>query len=245
MRLLRSMLFAAGMWLVMMIIVPLAFLLLPFPFALRFGFISQWARFTVWWLAVTCKVHYEISGRENIPAANGIVLCKHQSTWETLVLQQIFPQQVWLLKKELLWVPVFGWALAMLEPIAISRRSGRQAIQQLIKQGKHKLAQGRWVVIYPEGTRIPPGKRGRYALGGAVLSARSDYAIIPVAHNAGEFWARRKFIKQPGTIKMIIGPPIKPAGRKAAEINAEVEAWIEGQMQNITHPDFLAAEKAG
>jgi len=239
--LLRSMLFALGSWSSLLLIGPLGMLTWPLSFNTRFRVISQWARFNVWWLEKTCNVHYEVIGRENLPAGNAIVLCKHQSTWETLVLQQILPPQVWLLKRELLWVPVFGWALALLEPIAIDRGAGRKAVRQLIKQGQRKLDQGRWVVIYPEGTRTAPGQRGRYALGGAILAEHSGYPVVPIAHNAGEFWPRRAFIKRPGTIKLVIGPVIETAGRKAQDINAEVEAWIEGQMAQITAPVFLSA----
>ena len=234
MRVLRSLLFALGMWLALLVIAPLGLLTWPLSFTARFHVISQWARFNVWWLEKTCAVHYEISGRENIPSGNGIVMCKHQSTWETLILQQIFPAQVWLLKRELLRVPLFGWALALLEPIAIDRGAGRRALQQLIEQGIQKLAAGRWVIIYPEGTRTAPGTKGRYAPGGAMLAERSGYPVIPIAHNAGEFWPRRGFIKYPGTIQLVIGPAIETRGRKAQAINAEVEAWIEGQMERIT-----------
>jgi len=234
MLLIRSALFALGMWLSLLVIAPLGMLSWPLPFESRFRIISQWARFNVWWLEVCCGVHYQISGREHIPAGNGIVLCKHQSTWETLILQQVFPAQVWLLKRELLWVPLFGWALALLEPIAIDRNAGRKAIRQLIDQGIQKLQAGRWVIIYPEGTRTAPGTKGHYAPGGAMLAERSAYPVIPIAHNAGEFWPRRGFIKYPGTIRMVIGPPIETRGRKAQDINAEVERWIEGQMERIT-----------
>lgn len=231
---LRSLLFALGMWSALMIIAPLSMLTWPLSFARRYALISQWARFNVWWLTVTCGVRYEISGLENIPSGNAIILCKHQSTWETLILQQIFPSQVWLLKRELLWVPLFGWALALLEPIAIDRGAGRKAIRQLIDQGRRRLAQGRWVVIFPEGTRMPPGQRGQYAPGGAILAEHSAYPVLPIAHNAGECWPRRTFIKRPGTIKLVIGPLIETKGRKARDINADVEAWIEGQMAVIT-----------
>ena len=234
MLLIRSSLFALGMWLSLLVIAPLGMLSWPLPFESRFRIISQWARFNVWWLEKCCGVHYRINGREHIPAGNGIVLCKHQSTWETLILQQVFPAQVWLLKRELLWVPLFGWALALLEPIAIDRHAGRKAIRQLIDQGMKKLQAGRWVIIYPEGTRTAPGTKGHYAPGGAMLAERSGYPVIPIAHNAGEFWPRRGFIKHPGTISMVIGPAIETRGRKAQDINAEVESWIEGQMERIT-----------
>lgn len=231
---LRSFLFAVGMWLSTLVIAPLSLLTWPLPFTQRYRYISQWARFNIWWLKISCRLDYQVEGREHIPARNAIVLCKHQSAWETLALQQIFPIQVWLLKRELLWLPFFGWGLAMLEPIAINRKAGRTAVRQLIDQGKQRLAAGRWVVIYPEGTRIAPGKKGRYAPGGAILAEHSGYPVVPVAHNAGEFWPRHGFLKKPGTIRLVIGPVIPSQGRTAAAINAEVEAWIEGQMTRIS-----------
>ena len=206
----------------------------PFPFRVRYGVISQWSRFNLWWLKVCCNLSYVVEGRSNIPADNGIVLCKHQSAFETLVLQQIFPPQVWLLKRELLWIPFFGWGLALLEPIAINRRSARQALRQLLEEGARRLAHGRWVVIFPEGTRVAPGQKGKYAPGGAMLAERTGRPVIPVAHNAGEFWPRRGFIKRPGTIKIVIGEAIESRGRDAAGINAAAERWIEGKMLEIS-----------
>ncbi len=235
---LRSLLFSTGMLTSTMVIATLAMLTLPLPFDYRFRFISQYARFNVWWLKATCGIGFVVRGQEHISAENGIVMCKHQSTWETLILQRLFPSQVWVLKRELLWVPFFGWALALLEPIAIDRGAGRKAIKQLVTQGKAKLAQGRWIVVYPEGTRTPPGVRGRYALGGAILAEHSGYPVVPIAHNAGEFWPRRRFIKSPGTIQVVIGPAIQTRGRKAQAINQEVEDWIEGVMAEITDPRF-------
>jgi 1-acyl-sn-glycerol-3-phosphate acyltransferase len=231
---LRSLLFTLGMWVSTVVIATLAMFTAPLPFTARFRFIAQYARFNVWWLEKTCNIRYEVSGREHIPAANGIVLCKHQSAWETLALQLIFPAQVMLLKRELLWIPFFGWALALLEPIAIDRSAGRKAMKQLIEQGKKKLAAGRWVIIYPEGTRTAPGSRGKYAPGGALLAQYSGYPVVPVAHNAGEFWPRRSFLKRPGTIRLVIGPVIDPRGLKAQAINQQAEDWIEGVMAEIS-----------
>lgn len=229
----RSLLFACGMALSTLVFAPLAVLTFPFPFRVRYRFITQWARFNLWWLERTCRLRYRVVGRENIPAGNAIVFCKHQSAWETLALQNIFPPQVWLLKRELLWIPFFGWGLAMLEPIAIDRRSGRKAVTQLLEQGRKRLADGRWVIIFPEGTRVPPGQTGRYGIGGAVLAAQTGYPVVPVAHNAGEFWPRRSFIKRPGTITVVIGPPIETRGKSAEQIREEARAWIEGTMREI------------
>lgn len=231
---LRSLLFALGMWSSTLIIAPLAVLTFPFPFATRYAFITQWARFNLWWLRATCGLRYQVHGRDNIPAGNAIVFCKHQSAWETLALQNIFPPQVWLLKRELLWVPFFGWGLAMLEPIAIDRRAGRKAVEQLVRQGIERLADGRWVVIFPEGTRVAPGHTGRYGIGGAALAASSGYPVVPVAHNAGEFWPRRGFLKRPGTITVVVGPAIDSRGKDAETIKEEAKAWIENKSREIS-----------
>ncbi len=230
---LRSLLFALGMWLSTLVFAPLAVLTFPFPFTVRYAFITRWARFNLWWLRLTCRLDYQVRGRENIPVGNAIVFCKHQSAWETLALQKIFPPQVWLLKRELLWVPFFGWGLAMLEPIAIDRRAGRKAVEQLVTQGGERLANGRWVVIFPEGTRVPPGQTGRYGIGGAVLAAKSGYPVVPVAHNAGEFWPRRGFIKRPGTITVVVGPAIESQGKTAEMIKEEAREWIERNTRGL------------
>ena len=170
-------------------------------------------------------------------------MSKHQSTWETLALTQIFPPIVWVLKRELLWVPFFGWGLAMLDPIAIDRGAGRRAIKQIIAQGRKRLAKGRWIVLFPEGTRMPPGEKGRYHAGGGILARETDAPVVPVAHNAGEFWAKRHFIKRPGTVRMVIGPPIEIDGRSSGDITQQVEDWIETTMERITAPHFKQAAK--
>jgi 1-acyl-sn-glycerol-3-phosphate acyltransferase len=157
----------------------------------------------------------------------------HQSMFETLALQKLFYPQTWVLKRELLWVPLFGWGLAMLAPIAIDRKAGRKAVRQVIDQGKARLDAGLWVVIFPEGTRVAPGAKGRYGMGGALLAEHSGYPVVPVAHNAGWYWPRRGFLKYPGTIRMVVGTPITSAGKTAAEINAEAEAWIEATVASI------------
>ena len=233
MEFLRSVLFNLGMVLFAVVFAIMGLLFTPFPFRVRYGFISQWARVTLWWLAVTCNLRFEVMGRDNIPSGTAIIFCKHQSAWETLALQRIFPPQVWLLKRELLWIPFFGWGLAMLEPIAINRSQGTKAIRQLVEHGTARLRAGRWVVIFPEGTRMAPGERGVYHKGGALLAEKSGYPVVPVAHNAGEYWPRHGFMKKPGTIRVVIGPAISTAGRKATEINALAEQWIESQMQRI------------
>ncbi len=185
-------------------------------------------------LRIICGIRYRVVGAENIPKTPSIVLSKHQSAWETLAFQKIFPPQVWVLKKELLRIPFFGWGLAMTSPIAIDRSSGKAALEQVVEQGRDRLNQGFWVVIFPEGTRIAPGKKGKYRIGGAWLATHTNFQVVPVAHNAGEFWGRNSFIKRPGTITVSIGAPIDPTGMEAGELNAKVEAWIEAEVKRIS-----------
>ena len=199
----------------------------------RYRITSGWAHLMLFLLRVVCGIHYRVLGAEHIPSTPSIVLSKHQSAWETLAFQQIFPPQVWVLKKELLHVPFFGWALALTSPIAIDRKSGKAALKQIVEQGKDRLRQGFWIVIFPEGTRIAPGKKGKYRIGGAWLATHTAVPVIPVAHNAGEFWGKNAFIKLPGTITVSIGTAINPEGMEPDDLNAKVEAWIETEMANI------------
>lgn len=200
----------------------------------RYRVTSTWTRIMLFLLRTVCGLHYRILGAENIPKAPSIVLSKHQSAWETLAFQKIFPPQVWVLKKELLRIPFFGWGLAMTSPIAIDRSSGKAALEQVVEQGKDRLAQNFWVVIFPEGTRIAPGKKGKYRIGGAWLATHTNVAVVPVAHNAGEFWGRNSFVKKPGTITVSIGQPINPTGMEANALNAKVEHWIEAETARIS-----------
>jgi 1-acyl-sn-glycerol-3-phosphate acyltransferase len=211
--------------------------IMMFPFSLRQRqkFVTWWVGFILWWLQTTCQLRYVVGGQENIPQhGSAIVFAKHQSTWETLALQRIFPSQIWVAKRELLWIPFFGWGLALMKPIAIKRGTGRAAVMQLIRQGKERLKEGLWVIIFPEGTRVPPGQKGRYRIGGAILAEHSGYPVLPVAHNAGEFWPRHSFIKRPGTIQVRIGRLIIPGDRSAQDIMNEAETWIESTLSDIT-----------
>lgn len=188
----------------------------------------------LWWLRVTCGLTFRVKGAENIPQTPSIILSKHQSAWETLSLQLVFPPQVWVLKRELLWIPFFGWALALTSPIAINRAAGREALKQLVALGKDRLAQKFWVVIFPEGTRIAPGKRGKYHIGGAWLATHTQTQVVPVAHNAGEFWPKNSILKRPGIITMSIGKPIQTEGMKPDTLNQQVEDWIEAEMLTLS-----------
>lgn len=221
------------MWLSTAVFAPLSVLTFPLPPLTRYRFISQWTRFNLWSLRVTCNLSYRVIGREHLPADTAIALVKHQSTWETLALQEILPPQVWVLKRELLWVPLFGWGLAMMDPIAINRRAGKRAIAQIIEQGQQRLNSCRWVVVFPEGTRMAPGEHRRFGIGGAVLAAETGHPVVPIAHNAGHFWPRRGFIKRPGVITAVIGPTIDSRGRSAEEINRLAEAWIKNTTATL------------
>ena len=231
---LRSLIFSTGSIISTIFFAITCLVTVILPYRYRYAYICQWRFFNLWWLEKVCAIHYEVEGLENIPAEGpAIIFCKHQSTWETLAIAKLFPPHVWVLKRELLWVPFFGWGLAMLEPIAIDRGAGRKAIKQIIQQGKDRLAKGRWVVVFPEGTRVPHGQEKKFGIGGAILAESSGVQVVPVAHNAGKYWARKRFIKQPGTVKIVIGPAIQSKGRKTAEINADAEMWINETVKKI------------
>ncbi len=231
---LRSALYALAQALITPVFSFIALATFPLSPLARYRVISQWARLMMFLARRLCGIRYRVLGRENLPGCPSIVLSKHQSAWETMAFQQIFPPQVYLLKKELLKIPFFGWGLAMTSPIAIDRSAGMEALKQILAQGKDRLAKGFWIVIFPEGTRTPPGKKGKYQAGGAWLAAHTGVPVVPVAHNAGELWSRKAFLKYPGTVTISIGKPIDSKGLKAAELNARVEAWIEAEMQRIT-----------
>lgn len=199
----------------------------------RYFLISGLAHSLMWVLRIVCDIRLEVRGAENIPKEPCIILCKHQSAWETFALQTVFPDQVYVLKRELLLLPFFGWGLALQSPIAINRSNGKDAIRQLLKQGKQRLHDGFCVVVFPEGTRMPFGQRGKYKIGGAMLAASSGAPVAPVAHNAGKCWGRNAFMKYPGTIVMSIGKPIATVGLKTDEINRQVEEWIEAECERL------------
>lgn len=229
----RSLLFYAGM-IASMVLISLGVLLcLPLSFERRYRVAQYWSQFVIWWLKITCKIDCHVSGLEHIPAEAVVIASKHQSTWETIYFQQFLPPLTWVLKKELLVVPFFGWAMASLEPIAINRKAATAALKQVIRQGIERLKQGRWVLIFPEGTRVAPGEHGVYGSSSAMLAVNSGCPILPVAHNAGEFWPRRGFIKYPGTIELVFGPLIRSEGHKAKELNKRMEDWIESTMARI------------
>ena len=206
------------------------------PFERRFAIARFWAASLLAVLRWTCRLDYTVTGRENIPPGAHVALWKHSSTWETLAMNVVFPRQVWVLKRELTWIPVVGWCIRMLHAIAIDRGAGSPAVQQVLEQGRQRLAEGDWVVIFPEGTRMPAGSTRRYGVSGALLASRTGCMVVPVAHNAGYFWPRRGLLKKPGTIRVVIGPPIVAADRDPREVNQQVQMWIEGQMKDLAIP---------
>ena len=230
----RSFIFNLGMWLFTIPFTLIGLLSFPFPPQQRYRFLSLWAHVALWWLRISCGLTYEVKGQENIPKTPSIILCKHQSAWETIALQLIFPPQVWVLKRELLLIPFFGWALALTSPIAINRAAGRGALKQLVSEGKDRLAKQFWVVIFPEGTRTAPDARGKYHIGGAWMATHTNTQVVPVAHNAGEFWRKNSMLKRPGVIQISIGKPIQSEGLKANDLNKKVESWIETEMLTLT-----------
>jgi 1-acyl-sn-glycerol-3-phosphate acyltransferase len=204
------------------------------PLSARDRMAASWGRSNLWLMKVICGLKYRIHGTENLPRHAAIVMCKHQSTWETISLKAILPpQQSWILKQELMRIPVFGWALAAIPNIPIDRSAGRQAVKQIVERGMELLEQDRVIVIFPEGTRTAPGEKRKYGIGGSLLAEKSGYPVIPIAHNAGIFWRRRGWKKYPGTIDMVVGEAFDPEGMKASEITRRVEAWIEGEVEKL------------
>jgi 1-acyl-sn-glycerol-3-phosphate acyltransferase len=208
----------------------------PLPFNVRYQISRAWCCVVMWMGKVFCGVRYELEGLENLNTEQtAIILSNHQSAWETLALRYILPPtQSVLLKRSLTWFPIWGWALSTLKPIAIDRKKQREALRILLEYGKRYLNQGLWVVIFPEGTRTAAGEVRNFSAGGAMLAQQTGYPVIPVAHNAGDFWPRYSFFKYPGVIKVKIGPMIASEGRKAADINAEAENWIRQTVKLIS-----------
>lgn len=195
------------------------------PFSVRYWIITRWSHFFIFWAKTICGISYTVEGLENIPVKNAIVFSNHQSMWETIFYQVLLPEQTWILKKELIFIPVFGWGLALIEPIAIDRTKSN-SIKELIRIGSKRLKDGRFVIIFPEATRVRPGEEKRFTRSGAALAHASHYPILPIVHNAGKLWPRGFLIKKSGTIRVKIGPLIETQGKTTDEINEEAERWI-------------------
>ena len=233
MTVLRSTLFALALVLVTPPYAIVALLSFPLPRMARYRLISAWSRLVLWLAWVLCGIRWRVEGRKHLPDEPAVILSQHQSAWETLAFQEIFPPQVMVLKRELLWIPFFGWGLALMSPIAIDRARGVAAMRELARKGRERLAQGFWVVIYPEGTRVPPGQKRAYQQGGAWLAVNCGVPVVPVAHNAGKLWPRNAFLKRAGTVTVRIGPPIGTDGRQPKEVIARVKDWIEAQQATL------------
>ena len=231
---LRSLFFYIGQTLSTLVFAPVGVIAFPLSFNTRYYLITRWTIFNLWWLKICCNVNYRIEGKENIPEHPCIIMCKHQSAFETLALQLIFVPQVWILKRELLKIPVYGWGLASMQPIAIDRGSAIKSFRQIVEQGCQRLA-----IIFPEGTRVAAGETGKYLPGGGMLAEKSGANVIPVAHNAGYLWPRNSFIKKPGLITISIGPAISPANKSAKQITKEVETWIEETVRSLPNPEYV------
>ena len=233
MALIRSLVFAVIQAFFTVVFAVLGLMTYPFSPHVRYAVISRWAKTMIWFAKHICGVHYRVEGIERLPDVPCLVLAKHQSAWETLFFQVLLPPQVWVLKQELLKIPFFGWGLAMTSPIAIDRNAGRKALKQMVEQGKDRLAMGFWIVMFPEGTRVPPGTRGQYHVGGAFLATQLGAKVVPIAHNAGTVWPRHAFVKHPGTITVSIGEVIDPNGMKAEALRLQVETWIEDEVERL------------
>lgn len=231
---LRSTLFYLGLVSATLFFSTLALFTFFLPYAIYYRIIKGWADFCMWWLKITCGLTYQVQGLAELPKQRPlIVLSKHQSAWEVIALLHLFPMQVWVLKRELLWIPFFGWVLASLKPIAIERKQLHRSLKQIVEQGINRLQQGLWVVIFPEGTRVAIGEKKRYGMGGATLAAQSGCPVVPVAHNAGTFWPRTHFLKYPGVVQLRVGPVIETQGKTPQQINQLTEEWIETTMLHL------------
>ncbi|MFA7668217.1 MAG: lysophospholipid acyltransferase family protein [Burkholderiaceae bacterium] len=215
---------------------------MPLPLPWRYRLTVGWPRLGIWGAKIILGLRWQTKGWENLPDGPAIVLSKHQSAWETMFFAAYLPRNVcFVYKRELHRIPFFGWGLALLRMIPIDRARGRDAFDQVIRVGRVRLQEGRWPLLFPEGTRMPPGSTGRYKMGGALLAEATGAPVIPIAHNAGECWPRRAFLKKPGTITVSVGPLIATEGLSATEINAKVQAWIEGEMR-VLNPERYGGE---
>ncbi len=205
------------------------------PFPRRFALVRVYSGVLLWVLKWTCGLTYVVEGR--IPEGCHVALWKHSSSWETIAMMTVFPRQVWVLKRELVWIPVVGLGVKQMHAIAIDRKAGHSAVSQVVAQGRDRIAEGDWVIIFPEGTRMPVGETRRYGVSGALLAQATGTLLVPVAHNAGYYWPRRGLMKKPGCIRVVIGEPVSPAGRDVRAVNEEIQAWVEATVQRIAPTD--------
>lgn len=244
MPIIRSTLFLLGAVLLTAPFGALVTLAIILPMRVRYLVVAIWRSAFMALCRYVLGIRYQVLGRENIPAQPSVIFSKHQSAWETVALQEIFPALVFVLKKELLFLPFLGWSFAAMKMISIDRKAGRDALKQVVDQGRDRLKAGYWIIIFPEGTRVAPGQTRRFKPGGAHLAKETGALVVPVAHNAGEVWRRNAFIKHPGLVTVSIGPAIDPAGLSESEISARAQTWIEAEMRRISphlYADAVAA----
>src|ERR1700735_3537557 len=211
------------------------------PYRTQFAIARTRARLLFWVLERLCGLKYVVEGRERIPAGNHIVMSNHTSAWEAVAQFLIFPPQVWVLKRELLWIPLIGWGLKLLRPISINRGAGHRAVNQVIEQGKARLADGLWIIIFPEGTRVVAGETRKYGVSGALLATETGNVVVALSHNGADFWVRRGLIKKPGMIRVVIGEPIDATGKDPRELNDEVRRAIEAGLAQSAAISAVAA----
>jgi 1-acyl-sn-glycerol-3-phosphate acyltransferase len=231
---LRSLLFQVYFFVSVCIFALACVIASPFRYRLRFAIARTWGQSMLLVGKYLCGLDYAVEGREHIPDQPSVIMIKHTTVFETYAQLAIFPPQSWVLKRELLWIPLFGWGLAAMKPIAINRGAGHTAVTQVIEQGKQRLKDGIWVTIFPEGTRMPLGQTKRYGISGAALACGAQVPVVPVAHNAGDFWPRRGLKKEPGLIRICIGPPILPGDTPPRELNLKAQEWVESKMRDIS-----------
>ena len=227
-------LFFTGFWFAWTFLYAIAVVILSLflPFPRRFALVRAYAAVVLWVLRWSCGLTYRIEGAP-LPEGCHVALWKHSSSWETMAMMVVFPRQVWVLKRELLWIPVVGLGVKQMHAIAIDRGAGHSAVAQVVEQGKARLEEGDWVMIYPEGTRMPVGETRRYGVSGTLLAAESGRFLVPVAHNAGYYWPRRGLMKKPGVVRVVIGAPVAAAGREVREVNEQIQAWIEATVRRL------------
>ena len=233
MQYLRSLIFTTWLFVSTFCYAIAVLLLCWLPHRHLYAIARSWARSQLFMLKIFCGLDYIVEGQQHIPAGNHISMWKHSSAWETIAQVLIFPPQAWVLKRELMWIPLVGWATHFLKPIAINRRATTAAVNQVLAQGKERLAQGLWILIFPEGTRMAAGQTRRYGISGALLASKENRKIVPVAHNSGLFWPRRGLLKKSGTIRVVIGPPIDTTDKPPRELNEMAQRWIEETVARL------------
>jgi len=235
MLIIRSLIYTTLLFLTTLVfgVIVLVSALLPLSIEQRYVIPRAWGRFLTWLAGAVCGLKYVVEGQENLPQEPFISLWKHSSAWETMAQMFVVPTASWSLKREVIWIPVIGWAVSTYKPIAINRSAGHSAVNQVISQGRERLKAGMGVIVYPEGTRVAPGQTRKYGISGALLATETGTLVVPIAHNSGYFWPRNSIIKRPGLIRVVIGPPIDPKGLTARQVNERAQQWIEAKVAEI------------